>query len=69
MATLERAIPIAARVHEGHVDKEGAPYVLHPVRMTLAVEMPEAYMAAMLHDVAGDTDVTTRRRSTRINGR
>jgi (p)ppGpp synthase/HD superfamily hydrolase len=58
MATLERAIEIAARAHSGQVDKAGEPYVLHPLRMMLAVTMPEARMAAVLHDVVEDTAVT-----------
>jgi (p)ppGpp synthase/HD superfamily hydrolase len=58
MATLERAIAIAARAHEGQVDKAGMPYVLHPLRMMLNVDTPEARMAAMLHDVVEDTPVT-----------
>ena len=31
MATLERAIAIAAKAHAGQVDKAGAAYILHPV--------------------------------------
>jgi (p)ppGpp synthase/HD superfamily hydrolase len=56
--TLERAIAIAAVAHEGQVDKAGAPYILHPLRMMLAVTTPEARMAAVLHDVVEDTAVT-----------
>ena len=56
--TLERAIAIAATAHEGQVDKAGAPYVLHPLRMMLAVTTPEARIAAVLHDVVEDTPVT-----------
>lgn len=58
MATLERAIEIAAKAHAGQVDKAGQPYVLHPLRMMLAVTTPEACMAAVLHDVVEDTAVT-----------
>ena len=56
--TLERAIAIAAVAHEGQVDKAGSPYVLHPLRMMLAVTTPEARIAAVLHDVVEDTPVT-----------
>jgi (p)ppGpp synthase/HD superfamily hydrolase len=56
--TLERAIAIAAAAHEGQVDKAGAPYILHPLRMMLAVTTPAARMAAVLHDVLEDTSVT-----------
>ncbi len=58
MATLERAIEIAAKAHAGQVDKAGQPYVLHPLRMMLAVTTPEARMAAVLHAVVEDTPVT-----------
>ena len=58
MATLERAMEIAARAHAGQVDKAGAPYILHPIRMMLGVASLEARMAAMLHDVVEDSDVT-----------
>lgn len=58
MATLERAIEIAAKAHAGQVDKAGQPYVLHPLRMMLAVATPEARVAAVLHDVVEDTAVT-----------
>lgn len=58
MATLERAIAIAAMAHEGQVDKAGMPYILHPLRMMLGVDTPEARMAAVLHDVVEDTAMT-----------
>ena len=58
MATLERAIEIAVKAHAGQVDKAGQPYVLHPLRMMLAVTTPEARLAAVLHDVVEDTAVT-----------
>lgn len=61
MATLERAIAIAAMAHEGQVDKAGMPYVLHPLRMMLSVDTPDARMAAVLHDVVEDTGVTLER--------
>jgi len=38
MATLERVIALAARAHEGQVDKAGAPYSLHPLRMMLSAD-------------------------------
>ena len=32
MATLEKAIELAARAHAGQTDKQGLPYILHPLR-------------------------------------
>jgi GTP diphosphokinase / guanosine-3',5'-bis(diphosphate) 3'-diphosphatase len=58
MATLERAIEIAAKAHSGQVDKSGQPYILHPLRLMLTVKTPHERMAAVLHDVVEDTMVT-----------
>ncbi|GMU42282.1 MAG: HD domain-containing protein [Xanthomonadales bacterium] len=57
MSTLERAIEIAARAHAGQVDKAGQPYILHPLRLMLAVQDLHARMAAVLHDVVEDTAI------------
>ena len=58
MATLERAIALAAAAHAGQFDKAGAPYILHPLRVMLRVGTPEARIAAVLHDVVEDTPWT-----------
>ena len=58
MATIEKAIRIAARAHEGQQDKEGLPYILHPLRVMQAVEGEDAQIVAVLHDVLEDTAVT-----------
>ena len=58
MSTLERAIEIAAKNHAGQLDKGGQPYVLHPLRLMLAVQGSHERMAAVLHDVVEDTSVT-----------
>lgn len=55
MSTLERAIAIAAEAHAGVVDKAGAPYILHPLRVMLNVTTLEERMVAVLHDVVEDT--------------
>jgi (p)ppGpp synthase/HD superfamily hydrolase len=58
MATIEKALQIAARAHEGQVDKHGQPYILHPLRVMSAMECEEARIVAILHDVIEDTSVT-----------
>jgi len=58
MSTLERAIEIAARAHAGQCDKAGQPYILHPLRLMLAVDGLPARIAAVLHDVIEDTAVS-----------
>ena len=58
MATIEKALQIAAKAHEGQKDKEGLPYILHPVRVMMGVQGGEAQIVAVLHDVIEDTSVT-----------
>lgn len=58
MSTLERAIAIAAEAHAGQVDKAGAPYILHVLRVMLRVETAEERIAAVLHDVVEDCGFT-----------
>jgi hypothetical protein len=61
MSTLERAVAIAAEAHAGQLDKAGAPYILHPLRLMLEMETAEERIAAVLHDVVEDTDWTLKR--------
>ena len=58
MSTVETAIEIAARAHAGQVDKAGAPYIFHPLRLMLSVQTPFERMAAVLHDTVEDTDIS-----------
>ena len=58
MATLEKAIEIAARSHAGTRDKQGKPYILHPLRVMMGVEGEETRIVAVLHDVVEDTHIT-----------
>src|SRR5262249_31181412 len=58
MATLEKALQIAAQAHARQKDKEGLPYILHPLRVLNGVEGEEAQIVAILHDVVEDTSVT-----------
>lgn len=58
MSTLERAIEMALHAHAGQVDKAGEPYILHPLRLMLALNGMYPRMAAVLHDVVEDTSVT-----------
>lgn len=58
MSSLERAIALAAEKHAGQFDKAGQPYILHPLRVMLSVVGESARIAAVLHDVVEDSDVT-----------
>jgi (p)ppGpp synthase/HD superfamily hydrolase len=61
MSSLEKAISIAARAHEGQRDKAGAPYILHPLRVMMKMTTEEARITAVLHDLIEDTDWTIER--------
>ena len=56
MATLERAIEIAAKAHAGQVDKAGAPYVLHPLRVMLSLTTEAERIVGVLHDLVEDCE-------------
>lgn len=57
-ALLEKAIAIAVRAHTGQVDKSGEPYILHPLRVMMAMTDMSLRTVAVLHDVLEDTTVT-----------
>lgn len=62
MGALERAIKIATDAHAGQVDKAGAPYVQHPMRVAFTLPLgSELRIAAVLHDVVEDSDWTLER--------
>ncbi len=54
MSTLERAIAIAVEAHAGQIDKAGMPYILHPLRVMLALSSDDARIVGVLHDVCED---------------
>ena len=45
MATLEKAIEMAARAHAGQRDRGGFAYVLHPLRVLRGQQSEAAMMA------------------------
>lgn len=55
---LDLAIKIAIDAHAGQVDKGGQPYILHPLRVMLAMETEDERIVAVLHDVIEDTAIT-----------
>lgn len=54
---LLAAVGLAARVHAGQVDRGGAPYLLHPIRVAAAVPSGDSRIVALLHDVVEDGGV------------
>lgn len=58
---LEDALIFSAQKHRGQVDKAGAPYILHPLRVMnfLGQNATESErIAALLHDVVEDCEVS-----------
>lgn len=56
--TMDAAIQLARRAHEGQLDLGGRPYIGHPLRVMGRVAGEYERMAAVLHDVVEDTEVT-----------
>jgi (p)ppGpp synthase/HD superfamily hydrolase len=58
---LEKAIGIAVEAHRGQRDRNGVPYILHPLRVMARVDTDAEKTIAILHDVVEDTDWTFER--------
>lgn len=58
MATLTRAIILAAKFHDGQKDKGNLPYLFHPLRLMLNALTEEEQIIAVLHDTIEETDLT-----------
>jgi (p)ppGpp synthase/HD superfamily hydrolase len=56
--TIADAVALAAEKHRNATDKGGAPYILHPLRVMLAMTTDEERRVAVLHDVIEDAGVT-----------
>ena len=54
----KKAMKIAFEAHKEQVDKSGLPYIFHPFHLAEQMRTVETVCAALLHDVAEDTDVT-----------
>jgi len=58
MDLVEKAIALAVEAHAGEVDKQGKPYILHPLHLMMQMETAEEMITAVLHDVVEDTNTT-----------
>lgn len=56
--TLEKAVEIAVKAHHGQVDRYGAPYIGHAMRVMNMGRTEEEKICGVLHDVVEDTDWT-----------
>ena len=54
---LDKAISIAVNSHRGQINKNGEPYVLHPLRMMFKTIIIEEKIIAVLHDVIEKTTI------------
>ena len=60
---IRKAYDFAATAHEGQFRKSGEPYILHPIAVAKIVVSNiglgcKSIIAALLHDVVEDTEVT-----------
>ena len=58
MASLNRAIEIATKAHEGATDKYGEPYINHVTRVMNMGQTDKEKIVGVLHDVIEDTHWT-----------
>lgn len=55
---INTALQIAVAAHRGQLEKNGNPYVFHPIRIMLKMPTIETKVVALLHDVVEDTTIT-----------
>ena len=58
MPLLETAIQIAVKAHTGQKERNGRPYIMHPLRVMHRVNTDDEKIVAVLHDVVEDTPWT-----------
>ncbi len=58
MTSLEHAISIAASAHAGDLAVDQEPYILHPLRVMLALDQSDEMIVGVLHDVVEKTGWT-----------
>lgn len=52
------AMGVAYEAHHGQSDKDGVPYIYHPIAVAEQMQTEEETITALLHDVIEDTDIT-----------
>ena len=58
MNTIDLALRIATKAHEGQLDRDGNPVILHPLTVGLMGHTDEEKATGFLHDVVEDTNYT-----------
>ena len=54
----KKAIKVAYEAHKDQYDKAGVPYINHPLHLAESMDDEYTTIAALLHDVVEDTDIT-----------
>ena len=52
------AMKVAYKAHEGQTDRQGIPYIYHPIHLAEQMTTEDTCVVALLHDVIEDTDMT-----------
>jgi len=55
---FEKALMIALQAHSGQTDKQGKPYILHPLAVASQLDSLELKTIALLHDTIEDSWVS-----------
>jgi (p)ppGpp synthase/HD superfamily hydrolase len=58
MTDLSKALMVATQAHDGQVDKQGVPYILHPIRVMLNCQTEKEKVVAICHDLLEDCNIT-----------
>lgn len=54
----QKAMKIAFEAHKNQTDKNGIPYIFHPVHLAEQMDSENTICVALLHDVVEDTSMT-----------
>ena len=54
----KKAMKIAYNAHQDQTDKNGIPYIYHPIHLAEQMDDENTICVALLHDVVEDTDIT-----------
>jgi (p)ppGpp synthase/HD superfamily hydrolase len=57
-AMTKKAMKLAYEAHQGQTDKNGMPYIFHPVHLAEQMTDENTTVCALLHDVVEDTPYT-----------
>lgn len=57
-ALTKKAMKISFKAHKNQTDKNGMPYIFHPIHLAEQMTDEKTICVALLHDVVEDTDIT-----------